>query len=304
MVNKYSGSTNNSGKSWDIPLGVSTWCFSGLVTEPVGRVLDGAIPATSEVIGQVRDYFRRLVELLLRSSVRAVEVWYSDALFDDEVASSLRRLAAEDRIHSMHGPFGPSRDLGSLDEETRRNAVIECKRSASLIAQFGGKLLVVHGGSAAHDESSLPLHVQQSVKSLREIGKFCSSLNIQVALEHLSGLAVGNSDDALAKILDTVGMSNIGVCLDTNHVFPTDRLIPSVHALGRRLLTLHVSDYDGIEEKHWLPGLGVIDWLEFLNALREAGYQGAFIYEARFDASNMEEAISTIEENYRMLKDR
>jgi len=69
-------------------------------------------------------------------------------------------------------------------------------------------------------------------------------------------------------------------------------------------LTLHVSDYDGIEEKHWLPGLGVIDWLEFLNALREAGYQGAFIYEARFDASNMEEAISTIEENYRMLKDR
>ena len=41
-----------------------------------------------------------------------------------------------------------------------------------------------------------------------------------------------------------------------------------------------MSDYDRKNERHWLPGEGVIDWTELLSALVESGYEGPFIYEA------------------------
>lgn len=46
--------------------------------------------------------------------------------------------------------------------------------------------------------------------------------------------------------------------------------------------TLHVSDYDGIDEKHWLPGQGIVNWPEVIQALIETGYDGPFMMEVNF----------------------
>ena len=45
--------------------------------------------------------------------------------------------------------------------------------------------------------------------------------------------------------------------------------------------TIHASDYDRKDERHWLPGEGVIDWPDFLRRLQASGYKGVFMHEVR-----------------------
>ena len=41
-------------------------------------------------------------------------------------------------------------------------------------------------------------------------------------------------------------------------------------------MTLHVSDFDGVDERHWMPGKGIVDWNDVIAALVEVGYEGPF----------------------------
>ena len=45
------------------------------------------------------------------------------------------------------------------------------------------------------------------------------------------------------------------------------------------MITVHVSDRDGINERHWVPGEGIVDWPELMQAFAEIGYRGSWIYE-------------------------
>lgn len=284
-----------------MPLGVSTWCFNDLAPRQVRAVLDGGEQSSPEDLPYVRAYFRELVEVVHNSSIQTLELWYSDVLGDEDVAASINRLSEHGKISSMHAPFGPMRDLGSLDDDVRRRGIEGCKWAANLLNRFGGKTLVIHGGSAAKDAAQKPERIKYSAQSIAEIADFCEGLNIEVAVEMLTNLAVGSSASELLSILRMINRPNVGVCLDVNHVFPADEIIPSVYALGKKIITLHISDYDGKEEKHWLPGMGIIDWRTFIKALHEVGYAGPFMYETRFEAASLCEAASVLEENYKML---
>jgi sugar phosphate isomerase/epimerase len=52
-----------------------------------------------------------------------------------------------------------------------------------------------------------------------------------------------------------------------------------VEAIGSRIITLHVSDYDFIDERHLLPGEGKNDWAAIVDALERADYAGPWMYE-------------------------
>ena len=74
-----------------------------------------------------------------------------------------------------------------------------------------------------------------------------------------------------------------------------------ISGLGERSITLHISDYDGTDEKHWMPFLGVVDWGSFANALREIGYTGAFVYETMPEGDTVAEKLAIIETNFQHI---
>ena len=51
-----------------------------------------------------------------------------------------------------------------------------------------------------------------------------------------------------------------------------DRLAPRIRAF-------HLSDYDGIDENHWLPGQGIIDWIELMRHIRAIDHDLLLILE-------------------------
>ncbi|RKY58288.1 MAG: hypothetical protein DRP94_06745, partial [Candidatus Latescibacterota bacterium] len=103
----------------------------------------------------------------------------------------------------------------------------------------------------------------------------------------------------LEALLEGIPQEHIGVCLDTNHVKDASSLPEVIHALGRWLVTLHISDFDGSDERHWLPGRGVIDWPAVWHALEEVGYDGPWLYESGAVYDDPVANIHLIEENFR-----
>ena len=68
--------------------------------------------------------------------------------------------------------------------------------------------------------------------------------------------------------------------------------------------SLHVSDYDFVDERHDLPGHGVNHWNEILDLLQEAGYKGPILYEIRHEVSpDRMISIEQLTENINLLLD-
>jgi sugar phosphate isomerase/epimerase len=74
--------------------------------------------------------------------------------------------------------------------------------------------------------------------------------------------------------------------------------------LGDRLLTLHISDNDGIDERHWLPGQGIINWPGFIRALESSNYAGAFVYETTSKTGPGLHALAEVRENFSDLLEK
>jgi sugar phosphate isomerase/epimerase len=70
------------------------------------------------------------------------------------------------------------------------------------------------------------------------------------------------------------------VCFDSNHLLIEDHNL-FFQNVGHRIGTTHASDYDKVDERHWMPGLGVIDWPSFLINLMHFGYDGVFMTEVK-----------------------
>ncbi len=74
-----------------------------------------------------------------------------------------------------------------------------------------------------------------------------------------------------------------------------------VRDLGDRIFTLHLSDYDGVDEKHWVPGEGVIDWTAFMRALHEIGYTGPFNFECNLPGETPARRLEALEGCFQWL---
>ncbi len=59
------------------------------------------------------------------------------------------------------------------------------------------------------------------------------------------------------------------------------QVMPSrlVHSMGKRLATVHLSDYGEEAPRHLPPGRGQVDWVALMRALQDVGYAGPLILE-------------------------
>jgi sugar phosphate isomerase/epimerase len=206
------------------------------------------------------------------------------------------------RVMSVHGIFGTAYDLSSLDPAVNGRALEEMKVAVTLAEELSAPLVVVHASAEPIAPGERSLRIARAKQALAEVAAMCQKPGIRVALELLPRTCLGNTLDELLLLLDGLDAATAGVCLDVNHMMDRYRDLPEmVHALGRRLITLHLSDYDGVDEKHLLPGQGVIDWAAFMTALRASGYRGPYNYECKLDATTVQERIGLLEHNFEWL---
>ncbi len=193
----------------------------------------------------------------------------------------IRKLADEHgvEIWSMHLPFSEPHDLdiASTNSAIRAATLTELKEYIKKGADIGIDKFVVHPSSEPKsvDEKRCD-EIEASKESLNTLAEFAAENGAVMAVENLPRTCLGNNADELYELISV--NDKLRVCFDTNH------LLSETHAdflsrLADKIVTVHISDYDRLNERHWLPGEGDIDWNELYNLIKQHGYNGVWLYE-------------------------
>lgn len=243
------------------------------------------------------------LQALIRSKMRHVEISYAPHADTPAWTTALRETLETSpvNINSVHAPASQEVDISRLDEGGAEFAIAEIEKAISMAERLGAGIVVLHGSAEPIEPWERAQRIARSQQILSLLGERAQTARVRLALELLPRTCLGNTADELQELFVEIPVEQINFCLDTNHLANTHDLIPTVKQLGARIITLHISDYDGIDEKHWLPFEGVVDWGGFADALRGIEYSGAFIYETTPQADTVAEKLEIIDANFQRI---
>jgi sugar phosphate isomerase/epimerase len=250
------------------------------------------------------DFDESMVRNLTRAGVKTFEINASQ-LTRQHQRQAVRRLLAQPgpRASSMHALFGPEYDFSRLESELWQVAVSRAIESVAYAAELDIPILVFHASYEPILPEERPRRLERAIEGLTLIGQKAKSTGRRIAIEYLPRTCLGNSLGELTYLIDRLGDETFGVCLDVNHLNRRYAALPQVvRALGARLIATHISDCDELDEKHWLPGKGVLDWPRFMQALAEIDYKGPFTYECDLEGEGTPEKLARVSANFKWLE--
>ena len=200
----------------------------------------------------------------------------SGPMFEEAERRRAHILSAGLRILSAHTPFGPATDPSSANTEQRRQAIRLEKRVLDQIAEWKIGLAVLHASFEPVGEDERAVRLAIARDAVGELGDYARSLGITLAVEELPRTCLGNCSDEMLYLTDHGRLAKM--TFDFNH------LLRETHehfldACAPYIVTTHLSDYDFVDEKHWMPGVGKVDWPGVIRYIREKGYTGQFLFE-------------------------
>lgn len=196
-------------------------------------------------------------------------------------------------VWSVHIPFGFEIDISNpIYAEAGISLCLKIMETCALV---GVDKVIIHGSSEPIPEESRQERIECCINSLERLYR----PDVKIALETLPRTCLGNSIEEMIYILKSMD-GKVSCCVDVNH-FHQGNIVDLIKKLKNYIITLHISDDDGHDEKHWLPGQGVLDWNGILSVLCEINYQGIFMYEvmaAYAEPSRIRENFSDLVKKY------
>ncbi len=183
-------------------------------------------------------------------------------------------------ITSVHLPFGPTEllDPASLDADVRRNTVQKQSELLRSAGDAGIGIAVLHPSREPYEDEERAERMKVACDVISKLTDVATECGITLALENLPRTCLGRTSEEMRYFLDNI--PHLRACFDTNHSLMEDNA-HFIRELGDKIITLHVSDYDFVDERHLLPGEGKNDWKAIVAALEEVGYEGRFLYELK-----------------------
>jgi len=172
-------------------------------------------------------------------------------------------------IASVHIPFGGGWSFASPDENLRKEAVDNTLEFLDAFAPTGSKNYTMHTCLEPIPDADRPASLKALAKTIEEVLPAAAKMGIFINMENLPRTCLGNTPQELFDIIKDFPMDNLGVCFDVNHFCNCAEIIPqAIDLLAKHIRAFHISDYDGIDECHWYPGFGAVDWAAVMDRIR------------------------------------
>ena len=192
-------------------------------------------------------------------------------------------------IYSVHLPYADGVSLSSPDIERTKSSLDIIKTTIRCAAKLGAKVVVMHPSWNYYDQwDDREELIRHGIERMKEVCEYANSFGLKCAAENMIIPGLCKSPEEMLRYLKEI--PELGMCFDLNHslVKTNEEFFNQLIEAGMhgRIYHIHVSDYDFVNERHWLPGKGVNDWDMIFSKLEELDYKGAFMYEVeRTDAT-------------------
>lgn len=246
------------------------------------------IGADPEILKEVRDHGFDCVELSFSHDDYFYRYRFTEGENAEKLYAYCKELGLE--IWSIHLPFSSKWDLSNDDAKEALEddiKLIEAAEKANI------RVAVIHPSFEPIPEEEREQRIKNAKKNLKTLAGIAKEHGILLALENLPRTCLGNHSVEMIELLEATGASFI---FDTNHSLDEDNVdfLKNMIDHGYCPVSLHISDYDFIDERHDVPGHGINQWEKLLTLLKDAGYSGPALYEIRHVVS--EERIVSFEE--------
>lgn len=182
-------------------------------------------------------------------------------------------------VTSIHLPFSPF-DKVDISNPTLADAsvdmMIDIIRRAMAENMYMSSKFVVHASGEPIADSERRERMECAKRSLKRLAEAAAECGATIAVENLPRTCLGRDSAEVAELISAHPL--LRVCFDTNHLL-TESHADFLKALGPKIVTTHISDYDFVDERHLLPGEGKIDWKKFISDLVASGAPTSWIYE-------------------------
>jgi len=164
-------------------------------------------------------------------------------------------------------------------------------------ADCGIKYGAIHPSGEPISQDDRNEAMKNAKDSLYKLSKTADDEGFTIAVENLPRTCLGNCSLDMNQLLEA--SDSLKICFDVNHLLQESH-VEFINNIKGKIVTLHISDYDFVNERHWMPGEGKINWPELIDLLEGIGYDGVFMYELGLKP---EKTITRRDLNYSDFKD-
>ena len=179
--------------------------------------------------------------------------------------------------------------------------VERCKRYLDLCYEYEAKNLLLVIGEYIWQQEVIPPteQWQTGAKNVRELGKYAQDLGLEIALElEPFKLSLVNDVDSMVRFLDEVDDPSVKANIDISHLLLSDTKPEELRRLKDKAIHVHISDCDGKVHGDLPPGRGVVDFIPYLQEVKELGIDGAISIELEY-SPEPDRIVEWVEEAYR-----
>jgi D-psicose/D-tagatose/L-ribulose 3-epimerase len=181
------------------------------------------------------------------------------------------------------GAWGPDRDIANADPKPVKASKDYIRWLIEAAVDLGSPTVcgpMYSGVGKAHldDESARRAEWQRSVEGVRDMARAAADKGVRLALEPLNRFETDmiNIVDQGLDFIDEVGMSNVGLHLDTFHMHLEERSSgAAIRKASDRIYHFHACEND-----RGVPGAGQVHWQDVAAALKEVRYPGPVVIES------------------------
>ena len=193
----------------------------------------------------------------------------------------LRRWSEKHQVKlwSFHLPFKPFEEIDLAQKELHESSLKYLSELTKRAAEAGMQKIVIHSSGVGIRDDNRAERMKYAKQGLASLADTAAEYGAVIAVENLPPSCLGKNSKEIMELISA--NDKLRVCFDTNHLLD-EKATDFMEKLGDKIVTIHVNDYDFIEERHWLAGEGKIDWQEILRTLKKINYQGVWLYEVAF----------------------
>ncbi len=232
--------------------------------------------------------FNRMVKRLGSMNTRYIEILDDGTHeLDKKRVATLKEAAKSYGLeYSVHGPFAdiniasPSKAI--LDASMKR-----LKQSMIYANTLDAKLWVFHPGAKTGISQFYPGgDWKQNIRSIKELCGVGEELGLNIALENLPAkyyFFMSKAED-FAKFYHETNLP-VGIVMDLGHANLEGQIEPFFNMLADKIVHVHASDNDGVEDQHLGIGQGKINYDWFAETIKKMGYDKSVIVESITDVT-------------------
>jgi sugar phosphate isomerase/epimerase len=200
-------------------------------------------------------------------------------------------------------------EMFSLDHDMQKQSIIDFTKICDMVHEIGADLVtncfylppeltpaekteLYHGGPPKNiyipDGFTWESLYEVIIKQLTSCALIARERDLDFAMELRAGDIV-SSVDGLVNIFKQCDVPNMGVVLDTAHIHATKEYLElAILKFGKYIKLVHLSDNDGTQAYHLMPGKGTIEFDKIIKRLKSIGYSGYVIV----DISGIEDILN------------